>query len=221
MNISKELKKIERFDLVSFDVFDTLIVRSVPLPKDIFLLAGQSVLGSLGESTQFQSARILAECEARNKSQTGEVSIDEIYSSLEGYPIDVRDNLKEAELRAEMESCRPREEVVALFNSVKDKGKDIVLISDMYLSSSFIGRMLSKCGIDGMKGVFVSNELGCDKRSGRLFSEVRKKMSNFKGKQLHYGDSFKADYLGALKAGIKPRFVFKRNFLRMLWKKII
>ena len=120
-----------------------------------------------------------------------------------------------------MESCRPREEIVALFNSVKDKGKDIVLISDMYLSSSFIGRMLSKCGIDGMKGVFVSNELGCDKRSGRLFSEVRKKMSNFNGKQLHYGDSLKADYLGALKAGIKPRFIFKRNFLRMLWKKII
>lgn len=221
MNISKELKRVARFDVVSFDIFDTLIVRTVSLPKEIFLLAGQSVFNSLGESAQFQTARILAECEARNKSQTGEVTIDEIYNSLEGYPKEVCEKLKEAELRVEMESCRPREEIVALFNSVKETGKDIVLISDMYLSASFITQMLLKCGVGGMKGVFISNELGCDKRSGRLFLEVQKIIANFNGKHIHYGDSFKADYLGALKAGVKPRFIFKRNFLRMLWKKVI
>jgi predicted HAD superfamily hydrolase len=221
MNIAKELKRIKRFDLVSFDIFDTLIVRSVSSPKEIFFLAGQKVLDSPVESAKFQSARILAENIARKKSKTGEVNLDDIYNSLVGYSADIRINLKEAELRAELESCRPREEIIALYNSIKELGKDVVLISDMYLPGAFIERMLANCCVCGMKGTFISNELGCDKKSGKLFTEVQKRIIHDNGKHIHYGDSFKADFIGALKVGVKPRFIFKRHFFRKLLGKII
>ena len=221
MNVSRELKKIEHFDLVSFDIFDTLVFRTVPTPKGVFFLAGLQVLDSSVESAKFQSARILAENIARKKSQTGEVNLDDIYNSLVEYSSDVREKLKQAELRAELEVCRPREEIVALYNGIKEFGKEVVLISDMYLPGSFIEQILANCGVDGMKGIFISNELGCDKRSGKLFSEVQKRIICFNGRQIHYGDSFNADFLGALKAGVKPRFVLKRHFFRKLWGKII
>ena len=221
MNLSRELKRVKCFDLVSFDVFDTLILRTVLHPKDIFYLTGMSVLKSPSEAQKFQSARILAEHAARKKSLTGEVNIDDIYCSLEGYAKGICEQLKDAELRVEMDSCEPRNEVVKLFKALIDSGKNVVLISDMYLSSAFIKRMLEKCGIVGMKDTFVSNEYGCDKRSGKLFLEAQKNVKIFNGKHIHYGDSLKADFIGALKARVKPRFVFKRHFAQMLWRKFV
>ena len=221
MNVSKELNRVRRFGLVSFDVFDTLILRTVLNPKDIFYLTGMSVFKSPNDALKFQSARILAERVAREKSLAGEVNIEDIYRSLEGYTKEICEQLKEAELRVEMDSCAPRNEVVKLFKALIDSGKDVVLISDMYLSSAFIKRMLEKCGIVEMKGIFVSNELGCDKRSGKLFLEAQKSVENFNGKHIHYGDSFKADFIGALKARVKPRFVFKQRFVRSLWRKFV
>ena len=40
MKIKKELYKAQKYDIVSFDIFDTLIERNVEKPTDIFSLCG-------------------------------------------------------------------------------------------------------------------------------------------------------------------------------------
>ena len=40
MSIDNELRRGEQFDLISFDIFDTLIGRDVVNPTDIFYMTG-------------------------------------------------------------------------------------------------------------------------------------------------------------------------------------
>lgn len=40
MKIKKELYKAQKYDIVSFDIFDTLIERNVEKPTDIFFQVG-------------------------------------------------------------------------------------------------------------------------------------------------------------------------------------
>ena len=70
MNLRKLI--VSRFEIVSIDIFDTLIERSVKTPSDIFDLVGGYYFGV--DRVGFKSERIEAEKQARIKSSTGEVT---------------------------------------------------------------------------------------------------------------------------------------------------
>lgn len=221
MKIERELKSYSKYNLISFDIFDTLIVRSVNNPKDVFYYAGSQVLLKQSEALLFQKRRIEAETVARQKSKTGEVNLKNIYSELYKYYGIKAGILKESEERLELQVCKPRNKWVSLFNAYVREGKKVILISDMYLPSSHIKKILSSCGIIGFAGLYISNEYGCDKVSGNLYKIVQERELCFDGLHLHYGDSFRADYLGARKANVTPRFVFKERWLYKLYHKLI
>lgn len=219
MNIEKELKRGEEYDLISFDIFDSLIERDVANPTDIFYLAGLELFKNEDEARRFRERRIKAESEARKMSDSGEVNLKDIYRELFAvYGINAG-ILREREINAEIEHCRAREKWKSLFNSYINSGKIVILISDMYLSSSEIKMMLAKCGITGYEKLFVSNEYGCDKKSGKLFKEAEIALGFENCHHLHYGDSIKADYLGAMRAHVIPRLVLKRYFIKRILKR--
>lgn len=221
MNIGKELVRVKSYGLISFDIFDTLIERDVSKPSDIFLKVGYEVLKDNSAAKLFQRKRIKAEADARLESKTGEVNLKDIYRKVfvcYGIKAGI---LKEAEERIELQSCRPREQWKALMEACIKSGKKVILISDMYLSSLFIRKILDNCGIIGYAAIYVSNEYDCNKISGELFKIARTREGFDKGLHLHYGDSFKADYRGAQKAGITPRLVLKRNWFYKLIRKLL
>lgn len=221
MRIEKELKRGEKFDLISFDIFDTLIERDVLNPKDIFYLAGLELFKDEDEAKLFRERRIKAESEARKKSDTGEVSLKDIYRELFAiYGINAG-ILRERELALEVKHCKAREEWKTLLEAFVRSGKRVVLISDMYLSSTEISQMLIECGIEGYKKLFVSQEYGCGKISGKLYREAERALGYEKCLHLHYGDSIKADFLGAMRAMVIPRLVLKDNFVLKLFKKLL
>ena len=84
MKIKKELYKAQKYDIVSFDIFDTLIERNVEKPTDIFFQVGVGCFSNYEMAMDFQKRRIIAEHIARNISKTGEVNLDDIYNALEG-----------------------------------------------------------------------------------------------------------------------------------------
>ena len=168
----------------------------------------------------FQKRRIIAEYIARNISKTGEVNLDDIYNALEGYDFETCKKLKNEEIHTEINSCYPRSQIVELFNELKNMGVPLVLISDMYLPKNCLIKILTKCGIDGYKALFVSNEYGCDKISGDLFKIVHKEWRIKDVAHLHYGDSIKADILGARKAKVTPCLVLKRNWFKLFINKL-
>ena len=192
--INKEiiLDKVKNYDVITFDVFDTLLIRDVFVPTDIFTLA----YGSRG-----RYVRILAEMKARKKSMSGEVTLDDIDKSC---PFSCY-----KELDYEKKYCRANPVMLEVYKSLKESGKRIYAISDMYLSSDFISGLLGNAGFD--IPVLVSCEENATKKDGSLFKIFLEKFSLSPASVLHIGDNKVSDQEGAEKAGIESVVVEKHK----------
>ena len=93
---------LTHFDTISFDIFDTLIERSVSKPTDIFEIVGEKVLGK-EHRREFLENRIRAEKKAREKSC--EITLDQIYQELvDTYKSDIVELLQKTEVQIEFEN---------------------------------------------------------------------------------------------------------------------
>ena len=156
MNITEQIcHKAARFDAVAFDVFDTLIKRDTATPTALFRLRGEA----------FYKVRVRAEQEAR-AAKGGEVTLAEIYARpcLAGYD-------PAEEVSAELAACTAYRPVLAAAQRLKQQGKRLYYISDMYLPHTQIDTMLRRCGYTFFDGGFVSCTYGVQKRSGKLFRQ--------------------------------------------------
>lgn len=168
----------------SLDIFDTAIFRDVYEPKDIFQLL-EDVFGH-----GFKQQRIDAESKAHKVF--GFPTIKQIYSFLPGYDM-------QKEIDMELQHVYPNEKILELY---RKNPSNYVFISDMYLPSDVLKRMLEKCGYTNPQ-VFVSCEEKCNKGSGLLFEKVMKRVGII---EQHYGDNYRSDIEGCRKQGIKPVF---------------
>ncbi len=201
-------------EIVSFDIFDTLIERDCLLPSDVFIRTGERILGA-NSAKSFCMARMAAERKARHESQTGEVTLAEIYAILAAkLGVDAAQSAA-VEEEEELKSVRPKVSVIPLFEWAK-ANRRVVLTTDMYLSSDILRRMLAKCGIEGYEVIFLSCECGADKVSGRLFEIVAERLDVSNFDIAHVGDTISADVRGASSAGVLPIFIPRRAMLRRL-----
>lgn len=207
------LRKLKKYKVVSFDVFDTLIERTVKLPSDIFALVGEAVLDP---DNGFVQKRIQAEKEARARSVSGEVTLEEIYAGLRTEYGELTNRLMSEEMELEISSCIPKSSMTEVYKAAIDSCEKVFIISDMYLPSSVIEKMLDKCGINAYVKVYVSNEYNCNKISGKLFDRVILENCINRSDMLHIGDSVKADFLGARKAKISSYLIGRKNRLSRL-----
>lgn len=197
------MEKLIKTQYVSFDVFDTLIRRSVARPSDLFRLMEQYVDRAWPDAPKgFAERRMRAE-RACVERKGAPVTLDEIYAAPDGIFGVWAAQLKELELRLELDGCRPIQETAALLRRYMEQGKRILLISDMYLSSEIIGHMLAKCGIDGYEKLYVSCEIGARKADGSLYRYVLKERGIQPGQLLHIGDNRRGDMVIPAALGIR------------------
>ena len=190
------------YDVITFDVFDTLIIRDVIKPVDVFSQIG-------GEF--FKLRRVFAEILSRKCTKEEDITLSEIYRFLP------TDDLKK-EIEEEYKVCRANLPIKAVFDELKRQGKHIYAISDMYLPKDVIQTILKKNGYE-VDDIFVSSEYRKSKSTGTLF-EVFLKTTGFESKNvLHIGDNKKSDVEGACKANIKGVLIPKRENL-LLYSKI-
>ncbi|MCD7954227.1 MAG: hypothetical protein LUG93_00410 [Lachnospiraceae bacterium] len=186
------LKRIQKYEYVSFDIFDTLVKRDVPQPADLFELIGYS-LGI----PDFMTLRINAEKKARELSPNAEVTLEDIYAQISICDENLKTQAKIKEIDLEYEVATPNQDIIPIYEYCK-KEKKIIILSDMYLGRNIIEKILSKCGFEGYDEIYLSSENKRTKADGELYSCVGKKL---KGKNvIHIGNSFKADYFSAKKA---------------------
>lgn len=186
-NASKEEIKAEilKSDNISFDIFDTLLMRNVLQPEDVFELIERRLFEKGIEIENFKEKRIKAQ-EAFGLSNP---NIFDIYDKLQkDYNInkDIIDTCCDLEIAIENEVLIPRKEMLEIYNYCIDIGKNICLISDMYLPSSILQPLLNRKGINKFENLYVS----CDYKKLKLdgLFEIYKKQT--KGKRyLHIGDS--------------------------------
>ena len=195
----------------SFDVFDTCTVRTWARPTDLFYFLAETLLQKTGqpygreEVGELAALRVAAERQAHRKTTKQEINLEDIYSELEltGWGF-AKDEMREAEIRLELEAMRPVVPIRSRIEALRAAGERVVFISDMYLPKPVIQEMLERCGFDVPEGtLYVSNDLDLTKRAGGLYKHVLEK-EDIKARDLrHCGDGVESDFLGARKAGVR------------------
>lgn len=198
-------ERIKLYDTVSFDIFDTLLKRNVCSPHDVFDLIEREYNTKHDHKIKdFRKKRIEAETQARNQAVREEITLKEIYSvwsDKENESLDIADELTFLEEKIEYEVSCPNPIIRNVYKYCLNQNKRIIIISDMYLSKECIEKMLLKNGYDTYDELYLSSEVGFQKKSGRLYNYVLKKNNIKKGTVIHIGDNKKSDFIMARKAG--------------------
>lgn len=204
-NIRDLEEEVKKHDIISFDVFDTLVMRKVLYPSDIFTIV-EKKLNRNKDKLNFEFAALREEAERQLYDEKKNPNLDEIYDRLQqlsGIGEAYRNELLELEIATEMEFLVPRKRMLEFFNQIKEK-KKIYLISDMYLSQKIIAKILQKCGYEGYEELYVS----CEKRTSKrerlydIYIQDRKKDGYACSDCLHIGDNEAVDIRSAEEAGL-------------------
>ncbi|MGN0974508.1 MAG: glycosyltransferase [Gemmiger sp.] len=196
--------------IVSFDVFDTLLLRPFLYPTDLFewMEPGVTKIVGTADNVEFRILRTNAERCARKAKEdacgTPEVTLAEIYAQLQRMCPRLSpylDAIRQYELDSELRFCMPRKKGLELVRYARALGKTVVFTSDMYLPRDFIGRMLAKCGVPLPDRLFVSCETGCSKAEGALYDQVARRLNAAPRQCVHVGDSMESDVKQARKKG--------------------
>ena len=191
--ISELKSKIEEHEVISFDIFDTLLLRAYVNPSDVF-----HHLEKINDEADFAGKRCYADGAARARNpEREEVTFDQIYEAL-GNRLQY---LKQQEMDLEESALTANPEMMEAFNYAKSLGKKIVICSDMYFSGDFLGKVLKKKGFTDYYKLYVSSDLNKTKRSSNLYKHVLEELNISPDKMLHIGDNLGvdcdvADYLG-------------------------
>jgi predicted HAD superfamily hydrolase len=195
---------LDAFDLITLDVFDTLLMRRCHRPDEVFLCLGQCLVehGFLMDGLSreaFRMARIAAESEARQQRKRvygdEEIDLADIHAILKGI---VKDPLESAalEFSVERELILPNPIVQMFLMEARKAGKTPLLLSDMYLGKARIQELLRVAGIeaDEYSELLVSSDLKLAKYDGSLFRMLLDRPGAPEpGRILHIGDNPLAD----------------------------
>ena len=184
------LSEVKGYRFISFDLYDTLLIRPYVRPKDLFRHIEKAY-----DAPGFAEARIKAEAESRG-GKGGETTFNRIYECI---PEEYK-HLKRTELEFESRVyCPPH--IRDCFNQLCKKHK-VVILSDMYLPKIFIEGLLKKCGLEGYHKLYVSCEVNCSKGSGILFKRAMFDLSAWPNELIHIGDNIRSDYSVPRRLGI-------------------
>ena len=193
----KNMRCDEKIKLVSFDIFDTLILRPLFRPTYLFVIMDNDFLKLMPESQEnFTIIRMAAEKSARLSSENGEVTIDDIYQEMsDNYNIEtsVAEKLKETEIQLEIKGCYARKTATMLFDEAIKCGKKVVITSDMYLTEDIIKKILEKNGYTGYDRLFVSCVLNKNKCTGTMYHHILEEYKIDAAEMLHIGDNYVSD----------------------------
>lgn len=197
--VDELIGRLKRYDVISFDIFDTLIFRPVALPTDVFYMMGERL-----DLLDFKNVRVWAEWDARMKCRQKnghmEVSLQDIWKNLEE---DTGLNAEEGmrlECEIEEKLCYANPYMLQVWKHLQELEKRMIIVSDMYLPRSCIERILQKAGYTGAERIYISNEYGENKAGGDLFHRV---IRDFSGAHIvHIGDNPHSDQKMAKASGL-------------------
>lgn len=191
---------IDKNNIISFDIFDTLILRNIFQPTDIFRILAKFAKDEFDIDDFFQK-RVEGEKKARDKVKNSEADFQEIYDEVEKLCGCNIEKIKQMELQLEMEFSVINPYMMEIWKYASEQKKTIIFISDMYLSSDFIKKLLKKNGYK-VERLYVSNEYRKNKGSKELYELVGQELNCKKTNWLHIGDNEYSDYKQAKEFGI-------------------
>lgn len=191
--------RLAAYDVVTFDVFDTLLLRPLARPEDAFYLLG----ARLGYP-DLRRLRIQAEEEARRRKELAagsrEVTLEEIWAVLAPETGLSPEEGMAAERRLEFDLCRANPYFLPVVAALRRQGKTLAVLSDMYLEEETVTALLDRCSFGTFDACLVSGERGSSKSGGGLYRLARKLLGPGRA-CAHVGDDPWADQRQAEAAG--------------------
>lgn len=195
---------------VSFDIFDTLVLRPFFMPPDLFTFLSDELNKNCFAWIDFVRIRVDAEknCREEIRSQfpsREEITLDEIYDTIaRNYVIDskILHMLKEHEKKLELDFTQTRKSGKELYELAREAGKEIIICSDMYLPQETVAEILQKNGYVGYKKLYLSSEIQWTKSTKNLYAFVKKDLKcKQKNAIVHIGDNWTSDIENAAASG--------------------
>ena len=191
--------RLAAYAVVTFDVFDTLLLRPLARPEDAFYLLG----ARLGYP-DLRRLRIQAEEEARRRKELAagsrEVTLEEIWAVLAPETGLSQTEGMAAERRLEFDLCRANPYFLPVVAALRRQGKTLAVLSDMYLEEETVAALLDRCGFGTFDACLVSGERGSSKSGGGLYRLAQKLLGPGRA-CAHVGDDPWADQRQAEAAG--------------------
>ena len=202
---------IDAAEVVSFDVFDTLLFRRVNEPETIFDLTGRhfTIHG-------FRKLRTDSQVEASRRATLEfgypHADMDQIYAVLAEHreiPVDW-EAVKAYEITLEQEALTANPEMQEIFRYAKAQGKRVIAVSDMYLFAATLQEILEQNGYQGFDHIYCSADEHKAKFNRDLFALVAEKEGIAFDRMLHIGDKERDDGEYPASYGIRT-FVYRRK----------
>ena len=141
INFEYVLRKMEKYQVISFDLFDTLIGRKEIFPESIWDQVEWKIIDEkLGvEHYKEKRKNAIELCEVLNPNLR---EIYDVFVQRNWTSEIVAQKLYNYEVEAEKSNTVVRTEIVNILNSLLEKGKSIYIISDMHLPRECVVKLL-------------------------------------------------------------------------------
>ena len=201
-------------EFVSIDIFDTLLVRRVhdpdmvklPVARFIANRARKMGIDISWKEVQDLRDKIEAEQRARNGKEHPdyEANYDHFMVKMlqqvfaDKYTDDLFEAVGDYEMKMESAVLSPRADLVDWIKKLHREGKKIILMSDIYLPSKYLKRLVADKGLaEYVIDIVSSADSFRAKASGTGFSLVKEKYTIDTNQWLHIGDNIISD-------GVRP-----------------
>lgn len=197
--------QIREYDVISIDLFDTLIMRQTLFPTDIFEMVNCRLKDKGIVIKDFSKRRLESE---KYLAKFTAPTLTEIYSYMKStYSIAeiVPEELAKLEWTIDYDLVVPRQEMCDLMEEVHSQGKEIYIVSDTFYTKDQLIKLLEKCKIGFYRDIIASCEYKSAK-TGDLFTKVKERVRE--KKCLHIGDDIVADVESARQHGIAACHIY-------------
>ncbi|MDO4622181.1 MAG: HAD hydrolase-like protein [Eubacteriales bacterium] len=197
---------------VSFDMFDTLVLRPVERSTDVYELLDRDFEKWSPAQLSYRRIRTEAEAVLRRRIINGElpaedITLDEIGEVLQqefGLGREAAADMIQKERELEKALCIPRRSGMALMDAAVKGGKKVIVISDMYLTEKDLKELLATAGYptESIDAVYSSADRKRRKITGSLFRYAAEELQLSPETIFHIGDSPEGDCRAAVRAGL-------------------
>ena len=225
--VSLFLEQIEdaNIKVLSFDVFDTLLLRNEKSEARRYQEMCAKIAAALAKDASGDAGKRAPDADdvlaartfmiqmtyrtAPLFGQFGEGKIDEVYRGMAdmlGLPEETIEIMRKAEIDYELENLSTNRPFFEAARQAAGRGVKIICISDMYLPGEMITAFIEgAAGEDArlIEKLYSSSDHGHSKRSGTLYGEVVEDLRVEPGEILHIGDNVKSDVIAARAAGCR------------------
>ncbi len=209
---------LNEVQVVSCDIFDTLLFRTCAEPEDVFEWTGERALaaGLLAHGMTGPQFRLLRR-EAMRRAYAESVSeptLEEIYQRMPPALVN-REAVANIEREVEAELCFLNPSVASFLLEARRRGLHIALVSDMYLGRKTVRDLLETSGFDlsMVDVILVSVDEHAFKASGELYDRLRSHFTQVPAHSiLHVGDNSSSDVTEAERKGLRAQLYSGATF---------